>query len=266
MKSADRDTDPYADIALLYDLEHDAFDADIDLYVNFATAVGDPILELGCGTGRLIEPLLAAGFRVTGLDASRPMLDRAAQRLGAAEGLMLFEGDMRAAEAAPGGPFGLVLIPLNGLLHLATPQDQRAALTSVWRALDPRGQLVIDVMNPTPESLRDLSTGVQHEGAWPLAGGRIVDKFSARRLIAAEQRLDTTVWYDLPAMDGSVTRVRTAFPLRYVHRAELELMLEISGFADIQVYGGYELEAYSDVSDRLLITAEKTPAQVRPAR
>lgn len=260
MATVDHSTDPYADIPLLYDLEHDSFDADVDLYVNFATAVGDPILELGCGTGRLIEPLLAAGFRVTGLDASESMLDRARTRLGTASGYTLFQDDMRMAGQAPGGPFGMVLIPLNGLLHLETPEAQRAALGGAWQALDPRGQLVIDVMNPTPESLRDLTAGVQHEGAWTLADGRTVAKFSARHLNAADQRLDTTVWYDLVSPNGALVRVRTAFPLRYVHRAELELMLELGGFVDIKVYGGYDLEAFGDQSDRLIVTAEKTPA------
>lgn len=259
MTTADRDIDAYANIPLLYDLEHDEFDADVDLYVNFATAVGDPILELGCGTGRLMAPLLAAGYRVTGLDSSPAMLDRAATRLGGSGQYTLFHGDMRAADQAPGGSFGLVLIPLNGLLHLATLQDQREALAAAWRALDPRGQLVIDVMNPIPDILRDLSMGVQHEGAWTLPDGRIADKLSARRLNASDQRLETTVWYGVTSPDGTLSRVRTAFPLRYLHRAELELLLELTGFADVQVYGGYELEPFGDQADRLIVTAEKIP-------
>lgn len=260
MMTAAPPVDPYAAIPLLYDLEHDPFDADVDLYVNFATAVGDPILELGCGTGRLMDPLLDAGFRVTGLDSSAAMLDRARARLAARREATLMEGTMQAADRAPGGPFGLVTIPLNGLLHLAAPAAQRAALEAAWRALDPRGQLVIDVMNATPEALRELTAGVQHEGSWTLGDGRVVDKLSARRLDAAAQRLDTTIWYDIHGLDGALTRVRTAFPLRYLYRAELELLLELAGFVDVQVYGGYELEPYTDQADRLIVTAEKTPA------
>lgn len=264
MTTADLPLDPYAAIPHLYDLEHDAFDADVDLYVNLATAVGDPILELGCGTGRLMTPLLAAGFRVTGLDSSQAMLDRAAARIGTNDRATLHLGSMQAADDAPGGPFGMVLIPLNGLLHLESQQAQRAALAAAWRALDPRGQLVLDVMNPTPESLRELTAGVQHEGAWTLGDGRTVDKFSTRRLDSAGQRLDTTIWYDLCELDGVVTRTRTAFPLRYVHRAELELLLEVTGFVDVQLYGGYELEPFTDQSERLIVTAEKTPARATP--
>src|SRR5688572_14229671 len=69
--------DPYAVLPELYDLEHAGFFDDIDLYLRLAEVVGDPILELGCGTGRVLEPLAAAGHRVTGIDRSPPMLNRA---------------------------------------------------------------------------------------------------------------------------------------------------------------------------------------------
>ena len=69
--------DPYAELPELYDLEHAEFTEDVDLYLRLAEVVGDPILELGCGTGRVLAPLAAAGHRVTGIDRSRAMLDRA---------------------------------------------------------------------------------------------------------------------------------------------------------------------------------------------
>src|SRR5215218_9993165 len=73
--------DPYAEIPELYDLEHAGFSEDVDLYLRLAEVVGDPILELGCGTGRVLGALAAAGNRVTGVDRSGPMLDRARSAL-----------------------------------------------------------------------------------------------------------------------------------------------------------------------------------------
>ena len=68
----ERNRDAYAEIGSFYDLEHASFDADLELYRNVAAAVGDPILELGCGSGRVLVPLAEMGFRVTGLDSSAP--------------------------------------------------------------------------------------------------------------------------------------------------------------------------------------------------
>ena len=253
--------DPYRDIAALYDLEHAPFDADIELLLNITRAVGDPILELGCGSGRVLVPIAEDGFRVTGLDSSRPMLElarEAADAAGVADRVTLFEGDMRRADEAPGGPFGLVIFSLNGLMHLPTPGEQRAALEAARRALDPRGQLVIDTMNPSPDQLRHLASGPHLEGSWRLPDGTTVDKWSHRRLAPAAQLLETLLWYDRVDAAGSLTRIRSTFPLRYVHASELALMLELAGFTDPMFYGSYELDPFDDESERLIVTAEVT--------
>lgn len=255
--------DPYERIAELYDLEHAGFQADIELLLNFAEVVGDPILELGCGSGRLLLPLAEAGFTVTGLDSSRPMLDRAAEaldRAGVRDRVTLFEGDMREANEAPGGPFGLVIFSLNSLMHLTTMESQRDALVAAREALDPRGQLLIDTLNPSLDQIRHLLDGPHHEGTWTMADGAVVDKWSQRTASATPQVIDTLLWYDRTAPDGTLTRVRSEFPLRYVHPSELALMLELSGFIEPMFYGSYDLDPFDPESERLLVTAEVTPS------
>jgi SAM-dependent methyltransferase len=259
--------DPYAEIPELYDLEHAGFTEDVDLYLRLAEVVGDPILELGCGTGRVLGPLAATGNRVTGIDRSRPMLDRARSVLHVHEDsntsprrVTLVEGNMTEAERAPGGPFGLVIFSLNGLMHLSTLAEQRAALASARRALDPRGMLVIDLLNPTPELLTALDGRVRHEGSWRKAGGTMVDRFSVRTQDSAEQTINTELWYDLIDPAGQIRRVRSGFPMRYLVASELALLLELTGFVEWTFYGSYDLDPYDDGSDRLLVTAEVTPS------
>ncbi|MDP9367668.1 MAG: class I SAM-dependent methyltransferase [Chloroflexota bacterium] len=256
-------SDPYAAIVDFYDLEHAGYEEDLDLYLNLALVTGDPVLELGCGSGRLLVPLADAGHRVTGLDVSAPMLDRArrsAAEAGVADLITLHESSMTEADQAAGGPFGIAIVALNGLMHLTTVEEQRAALTSIRRALDPRGQLVLDLLNPTPDALRALDQSVVHEGTWTLDDGTRVDKLAARRILPALQRIETDLWYDRIGADGTLRRVATAYPMRYVHRGELELMLELAGFAEWQIYGSYELDPFEDTSERLIVTAEVTPA------
>jgi SAM-dependent methyltransferase len=257
--------DPYAELPELYDLEHAGFNEDVELYLRLAEVVGDPILELGCGTGRVLAPLAAAGHRITGIDRSRAMLDRARTTLQMHPGSLLrrvtlSEGSMTEAERAPGGPFGLVIFSLNGLMHVATMAGQRAALESARRALDPRGMLVIDVLNPTPELLVTLDSRVQHEGSWRKSDGTIIDRFSARTHDSAEQRIDTELWYDLTDPEGHMRRVRTGFPMRYLLASEIALLLEVSGFVEWKYYGSYDLDPFDDRSDRLIVTAEVTPS------
>lgn len=258
MKRLPSSADPYADIPELYDAEHDGFDDDLDFYVQSVIAIGDPVLELGCGTGRILRPILAEGYRCTGVDISDVMIRRARSRLPESDRLRLLPGRMDAVHSVPGGPFGVVIIGLNGLMHAATLSEQRATLISARKALDPRGQLLIDVLNPTVETLRSFDHSIVHEGAWDLPDGTSVDKFSARRVFPASQTISTRIWYDVRDRDGSVRRISTDLVQRYLHAAELGLLLELAGFSQWQVYGGYGLEPFSDDSDRILIAAEAT--------
>ncbi|MBA2277892.1 MAG: class I SAM-dependent methyltransferase [Chloroflexia bacterium] len=259
--SSSKDVTPYDAIVDAYDIEHLTFVDDIELYLNLATAAGDPILELGCGTGRVLLPLAEAGFQVVGIDASTAMLDRAARHVeerGLGDRVTLVHADMRAAAGVPGGPFGLVILGLNSLLHLPSQCDQGQVLDAARLALDPRGQLVLDVLNPTAEALRELGRGVHHEGSWTHPAGGTIDKMSATRQIASEQILESTVWYDHLRTDGTISRTRASLIERYLYVSELTLLLKRAGFVEWQCYGSYDLDPYDDYSDRLLVKAEVT--------
>jgi SAM-dependent methyltransferase len=256
--------DPYQLLPELYDLEHEDFADDLGLYLQLAEVVGDPILELGSGTGRVLVPLARAGYRVTGLDQSAAMHARARLALkdtGLADRITLHQDEMSAADAAPGGPFGLALFTLNGFMHLATQDEQRRALTAVRQALDPRGMVVVDIMNPMPELLAGFDGRVRHEGSWKQPDGTHVTRYAARTHHHTEQLIQTQLWYDLAAEDGALRRISTAFPMRYAHRSELELMLELAGFVEWRIYGSYDLDPHDDASDRLIAMAEVTSSE-----
>jgi SAM-dependent methyltransferase len=252
-------SDAYANIVDLYDLEHDQFDDDIACFMNFIEAVGDPVLELGAGTGRFLVPIAEAGFRVTGLDSSGPMLGRAADRISETDLgnlVTLDQRSMTSCDEAPGGPFGVVIAPLNGLMHLASSAAQRSVLAAARKALDPRGQLLLDLMNPSPEALRGIDQALIHEGGWSLPDGGRVDKFSSRHIRPSEQIIRTDLWYDVVAPDGSMRRIASQYEMRYIYRAELELMLELAGYPEWELYGSYDLDPFEDGSDRLIVAAE----------
>jgi SAM-dependent methyltransferase len=249
---------PYDSIAELYDLEHAEFDDDISLMRNIAEIVGDPIVEFGCGSGRVLLPIAEDGFNVTGVDSSPAMLERLQARAARSGGGTITPvlADLRDALPLPSDMFGVAVFSLNGLMHLDTQAAQLFALREAARVLDPRGQLVIDLFNPTPDYLAQLANGPHLEGVWTNDDDLEVEKWSHRRLRPASQHLETRIWYDSVHSDGTVARVRTTFTLRYLHAAELELLLEKAGFVEWQLYGSYELDPYVDSSERLIALAE----------
>lgn len=254
-----RPVDPYHAIAAFYDLEHDPFHDDIDLLLSFAEVAGDPILEMGCGSGRVLAPLAGAGYTVIGLDRSTTMLDRARSRLTdqkVAARVTLVEGDLAGDSPLAGEPFAMVLFTLNALMHLPSPDLQLAALTTARNRLAPGGLLVIDVVNPTPDYLVSLASSPALEWSCSLSDGSMVDKWAFRHVHPVDQVIDTTLWYDQVSSGGAFLRHRTQFDLRYLHPNELSLMLHAAGFTGIHMYGSYELDPLDDASDRILVTAE----------
>jgi SAM-dependent methyltransferase len=252
-------SDPYQRIAALYDLEHDGVTDDAELYAAIADQVEGPVLEMGCGSGRLLVPIAEAGHQITGIDRSATMLDRARTRLlssgNAGTRITLHEGDMKSAASAPGGPFGLVLYSLNSLMHLDDPETQLASLRSTRAAMRQHGQVVIDVMNPTPQYLVELGRGPIHEWTTETGDGGSIDKWSVRHIDPINQAMDTTLWYDQVDRSGHLVRTRTTFVLRYLHATELSLMLELAGFRDIRLFGSLEFEPLDEGSERILAVA-----------
>jgi len=100
---------------------------DVAFYRDAVREFGDPVLELGCGTGRITMALAEAGKRITGLDLSERMLERAvkkraALRVEARERLHLMQGDMARFDL--GEKFRLVIIPFRPFQHLLEVRQQ----------------------------------------------------------------------------------------------------------------------------------------------
>lgn len=248
--------DVYAKIVALYDLEHEDFSDDIEFYLELAELGEGPILELGCGTGRVLLPLVEAGHTVVGIDSSEPMLAAAKERASAST-IELISGDMADLDAVQTGPFGMIVASLNSIMHLTTPDQQRAMTSSAWRSLKPGGRLVIDTLNPNVSQLNHLLNATHLEGSWVLGDGTTVEKWGHRRAGEDSQIIDTLIWYDQLDADGNLHRTRTRFDLRFVHQSELALLLEIAGFADVDWYGSYELDPWDPESDRIIAIAHK---------
>ena len=72
-------------IAQYYDLIFGGYDEDLPMWQKLAEEAGGPLLEIGCGTGRLLLPLAQAGYTITGLDLSEVALDAVFQTIGLVE-------------------------------------------------------------------------------------------------------------------------------------------------------------------------------------
>src|SRR5687768_15985173 len=155
--------DEYGEIADLYDHVvpyHDR--ADVAFFVEAAVVAGGPVLEVGCGTGRILIPTARAGVDVTGVDLSPRMLDVCRRRLdGEPEQVRrrarLVQADMRRFDLEQ--RFTLVTMPFRPFQHLLTVEHQLTCLANVRAHLADAGTLIVDLFNPSLDMLAIHPTG-----------------------------------------------------------------------------------------------------------
>ena len=245
--------------ARFYDLDYEPFQEDVAFYLGLAGQTGGPLLELGCGTGRLLLPLARAGYTITGVDLSSRMLEVAQAKLNAAHlqaRVTLVEQDIRHLKL--GQPFQLAFIAINSFMHLTSLEDQLHALCACHRCLAPGALLVIDVDNPDPRHLLEADGRLELVNQWfdPESGATVL-KYMARTLDAAQQLQQVHFIYDEVMADGQMRRTVAPFQARYLHRYEGELLLDKAGFTPEQVYGSYDLDPYQSDSQRMIFVARK---------
>jgi SAM-dependent methyltransferase len=246
----------YDPFARYYDADFRDYLEDLPFYRELARRTGGPILELMCGTGRVLLPLAEAGHTITGVDISPAMLAVARERvaeLGLAERAALVEGDVRSAPL-PAGQFALAFVAINSFMHLEAVRDQLACLSNVRRALAPRGLLVLDLFNPDPTAIAREDNRLVLDREYQL-DGRHVQKFVAIDSDAAAQLSRVTYLYDETDAEGRLSRQVMRFSMRWFYRFELEHLLARAGFAMRNLYGSYDLEEYHSASPRLIAVA-----------
>ena len=236
---------------------------DVDFFVSLAREAGGPVLEVACGTGRVLIPTARAGVEVVGLDLSAGMLDVCRANL-AREGpdvqarVSLVAGDMRAFDL--GRRFDLVTIPFRGFQHLLTPDDQRAALAAIRRHLRPAGRFVLDLFNPSLPFLGDDRWLVQpmQEPAFTLPDGRHVARsFRVLERDWFNQVQHLEVVHAVTWPDGREERHVDTTALRYIFRFEAEHLLVREGFTVDEIYGDYARTPYgqTDYPGELVLVA-----------
>jgi SAM-dependent methyltransferase len=246
---------PFDRFARLYDWEHDQYVEDVDVHVGFARRFGGPVLELACGTGRLLAPLAQAGFSVTGVDSSGPMLERARARL-SRFGLdaSLVQQPLESLQLEQ--RFPTILLGLDSFGLLTRRAEQLAALRAARIHATYAGHFVLDVANGNLRGSNEPAEEILHDLTLPdPETGRPITKFILRRPRPSEQLDDLIFFYDEQDERGYLRRTSVELKLRWFTRFELELLLETAGWRVDEVYGNYDLVPFGPDSDRLIVVA-----------
>lgn len=215
---------------------------------ELAGVKGGAVLDLGCGPGRHAVPFAAAGFRVTGVDLSTVLLERARQR-GRKAGVDVewVREDMRAFRRE--GVYDLAVSMWTSFGYFEDSAEDVAVLENVHASLKPGGALVMDLVgkewlcrNLQPVHLRELDDG--------------------------------SLLVERPVLGDNLTRIRNEWLLirgdrvyrrEWTHRVysgqELADRLFAAGFESVSLYGNLEGADYDLDAERLVAVAVRRANQ-----
>ncbi len=255
------DYDAYnsAELAELYDAVY----ADRDDHAFWSAVAPDEgaILELACGTGRVLLPLARAGHEIVGLDLSAQMLARCRAGLAGEPAevrtrVRLVQADMTSFSLDR--RFALITSPFRGFQHVTSVERQLACLARCHAHLRPGGRLVLDLFNPDPALLYEHggSDGEETAETLPWTDGRTIRWWGhVTEYQRVRQVNQCEMTYEITEPDGSTRRLAERFPMRYLFRHEVEHLLARSGFAVEALYGDYDRSPFGDDSPELIVVA-----------
>jgi SAM-dependent methyltransferase len=220
---------------------------DVAFYPRWARKAGGPVLELGCGTGRVSIPLARAGFDVTGLDLSPHMLAVARGKWIRLAGsrppahpqlpgaVRWVEGDMERFDLER--RFRLIIIPFRAFQHLMTPEAQRRCLACVRRHLARDGRFIVHLFDPRLE----FCLPQKHRA--PKGRARVRDPRTGRwwAVEVTGRRNDpfTQVLSETWAWRDGRRVWREILQLRWTYRHEMEYLLRLSGLEPVACCGDF---------------------------
>jgi len=239
-----------ARLVAVYDAEH-VWGWDDDFFMSLlAERTAPRVLDFGCGTGRLAIAMAEAGHDVTAIDASRPALDAARSKQGAAK-VSWVHG---SAESLPARAYEAVLLTDHVAQSLVDDEEWSSTLERLRRALVAGGRLILDSRDPASEPWE----------AW--------NPVDSKRSIVLPDGERVTAWDEVTSVDGPVVTVTHHYEftdgdrlsgedtVRFRGEGELRSTVEAAGFDVDRVYGGFSREPAGLSSDgELLLLAVARP-------
>ena len=260
--------DSYCVTAKYYDCAYAAKQDLVDLpfYLELAERSPGPILEIACGTGRVLLPIARMGKKIHGVDNSRPMLkilenSLAREQPEVREKVTLHEGDMR--DFRLGAEFPLVIIPFRPMQHMHTVEDQVGALTSAAAHLSADGILAFDVFYPKFDVINARMGEEVMEFEWsPGADSTEVVRryFRKESVDKINQIFYFTFIYRTLRAGELVLEETEAFKLSYFTYLHLRALFLLAGLEPVAEYGSFAEAPLDNSAEQMIFLLRKARA------
>jgi SAM-dependent methyltransferase len=251
-------TDTYAPFAPFYDHYSEGMTDDLPIYSELAASAPGPVLELGCGTGRVAVALAERGFKVRGIDSSKSMVSIATSKLeqqpeAIRNRVHLSQGDM--CHFALREKFGLIIVPWYSFNYLLTSEDRHSCLKAVKRHLLKGGSIAFDLFMPLNLTLEPIPEFRKRREAILQDGSRII--FTDRRTYNPTDRTELREHLFITIQpDEEETRTEFQTQRYYCDGIEIAEILRMHELEVRHVWGGYDGRHYLEAETNLFVIAD----------
>ncbi|MET3288654.1 UNVERIFIED_CONTAM: SAM-dependent methyltransferase [Brevibacillus sp. OAP136] len=249
----------YENTAFLYDRDpRIPFSMDIPFYVKQAEKAKGPVLELACGTGRVLLPLAQQGFQVWGIDLSEAMLtelERKKSRLPVDIQQRIHVSRQSMCDFSIRQQFSLIFAAFRSFQALSTEDEALSCLKTCYRHLHVGGRLLINVFRlskPMGDWWQSKEEKLDFETMLP--GGEIMTRYSFNKSFDPILRLlEVDLIYRIQHKEKPVKEHRDKLRLRYYEGDDLRTLLRDAGFTIEAEYGGYAGQPIEQGNELLFI-------------
>ena len=233
--------------AWLYDVDNrDIVQDDIPFYLEYAKRQQGEVLELGCGTGRVALMLAAEGFRITGLDLSREMLDvfknKLEGKLELVEKITIVHGNM--ADFNFDRKFSLITAPFRAFQCLTDDANIDNSLACIRNHLTDNGIFIVNVFNPNPDRMTKekwcYPETVQWERLDDKTGNYVVKKHWGDGIDTENRIIYPHFAFEVTYPDGRTERIVDDLRLKYYYNDQLRTVVEKAELEIIEEYSWYD--------------------------
>ncbi len=236
-----------------YDVFNAEYNVDKKFYLDKIQNAGGPVLEIGCGTGRIFCDALKQGADIYGIDQSELMLGKLKEKIDEKE---YFRVQLiNALEYKPEIKFNLIIAPFRMFTHIITVNDQLKFLKNVYDSLAENGEYVFNVFNP---DLNRIQTGdkenLRFEGEY--MPGRILKFYDSSKPDLLNQIQHVTFRFEWDD-NGKMMEDKFYFPMRYSFRFELQHLVERAGFKSVSIYRDFDYNELNEEIKEFVVVCKK---------
>jgi 2-polyprenyl-3-methyl-5-hydroxy-6-metoxy-1,4-benzoquinol methylase len=241
----------YDKMAEYYDLIY-GDEWDTEFYLNEARNARGKVLEVACGTGRILLTLARNNIDVTGLDLSEGMLQILNEKA-KSEGIEVAVHHANMIDFKLEERFNLIIVPYRSFLHLTSDSERSAAIRNFMEHLNPGGRLILHTYNPSEEEL-EMSGEFHHYDTEEFS-------YKGKNLV-----LDWFLKYDSSDGSGSYRivlneedgkSVNYEMKIYFITPKDIQRLLESAGYKNIRHYCGFDYSPFNETCREAVWIAER---------